>query len=100
MFFGYYLSVLLVENSAISLEGVATDPHGRTDPEDRVDVRSGAAGAAIDVADIAHQGGAGFGGDGGDVACYKSVVGGGDDGGHILVCLRVELLSLFYITKL
>ena len=47
-----------------------------------------------------HQGGAGLGGDGGDVACYKSVVGGGDDGGHILVCLRVELLSLFYITKL
>ena len=30
-----------------------------------------------------HQGRAGLGGDGGDVACYESVVGGGDDGGHI-----------------
>ena len=38
-----------------------------------------------------HQGGAGLGGDGRDVACYESIVGGGDDGGHILVCLLVEL---------
>ena len=38
-----------------------------------------------------HQGGAGLGGNGGNVACYESVVGGGDDGGHILVCLMVEL---------
>ena len=47
-----------------------------------------------------HKGGAGLCRDGGDVASYESIVGGGDDGGHILVCLRVELLSLFYITKL
>ena len=42
-----------------------------------------------------HQGGAGLGGDDVDVACNESVVGGGDDGGHILVCLLVEL-RLFY----
>ena len=42
-----------------------------------------------------HQGRAGLGSDGGNVACYESVVGGGDDGGHILVCLLVEL-RLFY----
>ena len=38
-----------------------------------------------------HKGGAGGTGDGSDVASNESVVGGGDDGGHILSCLRVKL---------
>lgn len=42
-----------------------------------------------------HQGRTGLGSDNGNVACYESVVGSGDDGGHILVCLLVEL-RLFY----
>ena len=38
-----------------------------------------------------HKCGAGLDGDGFNVAGDKSVVGGGDDGSHILSCLMVEL---------